>query len=248
MAERRHGSKRSDARGGGRGGGRGDLRNEEAARQRDLHDIENDDLRQQTNIDDWRDWRCVRGKSNPMRSIAPECCSMDDPLFNGDFTSYDADETSKNSNSNIFSMPVYDTHVYDEDILYELPGLMSKSMPPSVKFDGAAEDEGVAVDDDEELEGIVVPPQRKGEESDVFYSSEDVSFQKSMKLKVANFDPFNYNSSEELEEIVALQQRKARETEVFYFSEDVDFQKSKKLNKAVYYPSKYNSSEELEFD
>ena len=67
-------------------------------------------------------------------------------------------------------------------------------MPPSVKFDSAAEDGGVAVDDDEELDGIVVPPQRKGEESEVFYFSEGVSFQKSMKLKVENFDPFNYNS------------------------------------------------------
>ncbi|KAG6406671.1 hypothetical protein SASPL_134278 [Salvia splendens] len=47
MAERRHGGRRGDARGGGRGGGRGDLPNEEAARQCDLRDIENDDLRQQ---------------------------------------------------------------------------------------------------------------------------------------------------------------------------------------------------------
>ena len=46
---------------------------------------------------------------------------MDDPLFNDVFTSYDADEPSKNTNSNIFSMLVYDTPVYDEDIFYELP-------------------------------------------------------------------------------------------------------------------------------
>ncbi|KAG6417532.1 hypothetical protein SASPL_119715 [Salvia splendens] len=180
MDERRHG--------GRRGGGCGDLPNEETARQRDLRDIENDDLRQQ-------------GKSNPTRSIAPERRSMDDPLFSNVLTSYDADEPSKNSNSTIFLMPVYDTPVYDEDIFYELPeppknsnnnilsmpvydkpvcdedilsmpvydkpvydedifyelpGLMSKSSPPSVKFDDAAEDEGVAVNDNEELEEIVV--------------------------------------------------------------------------------------------
>ena len=45
MAERRHGSRCGDARGGGRGGGRGNLPNEETARQRDLRDIENDDVR-----------------------------------------------------------------------------------------------------------------------------------------------------------------------------------------------------------
>ena len=47
MAERRYGGRRSDARSGGRGGGLGYHPNEEAARQRDLRDIENDDLRQQ---------------------------------------------------------------------------------------------------------------------------------------------------------------------------------------------------------
>ncbi|KAL1567356.1 wings apart-like protein 2 isoform X1 [Salvia divinorum] len=98
----------------------------------------------------------------------------------------------------------------------------------------------------EELEGIVVPPQRKGGEREVFDFSEDVNFQKSKKLKIANFDPFDYNSSEELEEIVALPQRKGREIEVFDLSEDVDFQKSKKLTKADYDPYEYNSSEELE--
>ena len=45
MAERRYGGRRGDARSGGRGWGHGDLPNEEAARHRDLHDIENDDLR-----------------------------------------------------------------------------------------------------------------------------------------------------------------------------------------------------------
>ncbi|KAG6437145.1 hypothetical protein SASPL_102056 [Salvia splendens] len=239
MAERRHGGRRGDAR----GGGRGDLPNEEAARQRDLRDIENDDLRQQV-----RDLQCdiengdlrqqvrdlqrdiengdlrqqvrdlqrrlarlekCRGKSNPMRSIAPERRSMDDPLFNDVFTSYDVDEPSKNRNSNIFSMPVYDTPVYDEDIFYELPEppknsnnnilampvhdkpvydedilsmpvydkpvydedilsmpvvydklvydedilLMSKSPPPSMKFDYTAEDEGVINEEFGEAEG-----------------------------------------------------------------------------------------------
>ena len=52
----------------------------------------------------------------------------------------------------IYSMPVYDKPVYDEDIFYELPGLMSKSSPPSVKFDDVAEDKGVVVYDDEEYD------------------------------------------------------------------------------------------------
>ncbi|XP_042042055.1 wings apart-like protein 2 isoform X1 [Salvia splendens] len=98
----------------------------------------------------------------------------------------------------------------------------------------------------EELEGIVVPPRRKGGESEVFDFSEDGGFPKSKKLKIANFDPFDYNSSEELGEVAALPQRKAREVEGFDISEDVDFQKSKKLEKADYDPYEYNSSEELE--
>lgn len=98
----------------------------------------------------------------------------------------------------------------------------------------------------EELEGIVVPPQRKGGESEVFDFSEDVDFQKSKKLNVTDFDPFEYNSSEEVEGIVVPPQRKGRESGVFDFSEDVDFLKSKKLKKADYDPYEYNSSEELE--
>ncbi|KAG6387438.1 hypothetical protein SASPL_152626 [Salvia splendens] len=189
MAERRHGGRLGDARGGGRGGGRGDLQNKEAARQRDLRDIENDDLRQQV-----RDLQCDiengdlrrqvrhlqprlarlekrRGKSNPMRSIMLERRSMNDPLFSDVFTSYDADEPSKNMydepvydedicsmsvydkpvhDEDILSMSEYDKLIYDEDIFSELPGLMSKSLPPSVKCDVAAEDQGVAVDDDED--------------------------------------------------------------------------------------------------
>ncbi|XP_057797430.1 wings apart-like protein 2 [Salvia miltiorrhiza] len=97
----------------------------------------------------------------------------------------------------------------------------------------------------EELEGIVVPPQRKGRESGFFDFSEDVDFQKSKKLKTADFDPFEYNSSDELEGIVVPPQRKGREIGVFDFS-DVNFQKSKKLNKTDYDPYEYNSSEELE--
>ncbi|KAG6405559.1 hypothetical protein SASPL_133149 [Salvia splendens] len=93
------------------------------------HDIENGDLRQQVRYLQRRLARLEmrREKSNPMRSIAPEHRSMDDPLFNDVFTSYDADEPPKNSNSNIFSMSVYDTHVYDEDIFYELPELPENS-------------------------------------------------------------------------------------------------------------------------
>ena len=49
-------------------------------------------------------------------------------------------------------MPVYDKPVYDEDIFYEFPGLMSQSLPPSVKFDDVSEDEGVVVYDDEEYD------------------------------------------------------------------------------------------------
>ncbi|KAG6423928.1 hypothetical protein SASPL_114336 [Salvia splendens] len=52
----------------------------------------------------------------------------------------------------MLSMPVYDEPVYDEDMFYELPVLMSKSSPPSVKFDDVAEDEGVVVYDDEEYD------------------------------------------------------------------------------------------------
>ncbi|KAG6437291.1 hypothetical protein SASPL_102205 [Salvia splendens] len=138
MAERRYGGRRDDARGGGCGGGRGDLPNEEAERQRDLRDIENNDLRQQVrdlqrdieNGDLRRQVRHLqrrlarlderRGKSNAMRSNTPERRSMDDPSFSDVFTSFDADESLKNSNSNISSMLVYDTPVYDEDIFYEL--------------------------------------------------------------------------------------------------------------------------------
>ena len=47
MVERRYGGRRGNARGGNRGGELGDLPNEEAARQRDLRDIENGDLRRQ---------------------------------------------------------------------------------------------------------------------------------------------------------------------------------------------------------
>ena len=43
----------------------------------------------------------------------------------------------------ILLMSVYDKPVYDEDIFYELPKFMSKSPSPSVKFDNAAEDDGV---------------------------------------------------------------------------------------------------------
>ncbi|KAG6385409.1 hypothetical protein SASPL_154244 [Salvia splendens] len=46
-----------------------------------------------------------------------EVARQRDPLFNDVFRSSDADEPSKNNNSNIFSMPVYDTLVYDEDII-----------------------------------------------------------------------------------------------------------------------------------
>ncbi|KAG6433137.1 hypothetical protein SASPL_104745 [Salvia splendens] len=113
---------------------------------------------------------------------------MDDPLFSDVFTSYDADEPSKNSNSNIFfisvydkpvydedilSMPVYDKPIYDEDIFYELPGLVSKSLPPSMKFDNAVEDEGVAVDDNDELEEIVAMPQRKVTDMDVAWTDKE---------------------------------------------------------------------------
>ncbi|KAG6394025.1 hypothetical protein SASPL_144601 [Salvia splendens] len=180
MAERRHGGRRGDARSGGRGGGCGYLPNEEA------RDIENGDLRQQVRDLQRRLARLEKrqGKSNPMRSMAPERRSMDDPLFSDVFTSYDADEPSKNSNSNIFSMPTYDTPVYDEDIFYELPepsknsnsnilslpvynkpvydedifyelpGMMSKSSPPFVKFDDAVEDEGGAIHNDEEYDEV----------------------------------------------------------------------------------------------
>ncbi|KAG6391026.1 hypothetical protein SASPL_148772 [Salvia splendens] len=138
MVERIHGGRCGDARGGGCGGGRGDLPNEEAARQRALRDIENDDLRQQVlqrDIENGDLRQQVRDlqrrlarlekrwwKSNPMRSIASERRSIDDPLFNDIFTSSDADEPSKNGNNNIFTMSAYDMPVYDEDIFYELPG------------------------------------------------------------------------------------------------------------------------------
>ncbi|KAG6403136.1 hypothetical protein SASPL_135353 [Salvia splendens] len=169
---------------------------------RDLQrDIENGDLRQQVRDLKRRLARLDehQGKSNSVRSNAP----MDDPLFSDVFTSSDADEPSKNSHSNIFSMlvydtpdilsmPVYDKHVYDEDILlipvydkpvydedissmlvydksvydedillmpvYDKPVydddilLMNESSPSSVKFDDVAEDEGVAIDDDEEYD------------------------------------------------------------------------------------------------
>ncbi|XP_057772588.1 auxilin-related protein 2-like isoform X2 [Salvia miltiorrhiza] len=104
----------------------------------------------------------ARGKSNPMRSTAPDRRSIDDPFIGnvfggqpkyasssnfgsinnqGDFD-YDsifkssaATEPLKNSNSNVSSMPVYDKPVYDDDIFDGLPGLKSKSPAPSVKFD-----------------------------------------------------------------------------------------------------------------
>ena len=48
MAERRRGGGRGGARGGGRGGGRREIpQHEGAARERDLRDVENDELRQQ---------------------------------------------------------------------------------------------------------------------------------------------------------------------------------------------------------
>ncbi|KAL1562705.1 wings apart-like protein 2 [Salvia divinorum] len=80
---------------------------------------------------------------------------------------------------------------------------------------------------------------------EIFEFSDEV-FQKPKKLKKADFDPFEYNSSEELEAIVAPPQRKGRESGVFNFSEDVDLQKSKKLKIADFDPFEYNSSEELE--
>ncbi|KAG6434433.1 hypothetical protein SASPL_106067 [Salvia splendens] len=133
MAERRHGGRRGDARGGDRGGGHGDLPNEEVARHHDLRDIENDDLTQQVrglqrNIENGdlrqqvRDLqrRLARLEKHRVKS-KPERRSMDDPLFSDVFTSYDADEPLRNSNNNMFSMPMYDTPVYDEDIFYELP-------------------------------------------------------------------------------------------------------------------------------
>ncbi|KAG6382747.1 hypothetical protein SASPL_157544 [Salvia splendens] len=136
---------------------------------------------------------------------------MDDPLFSDVFTLSDADEPSKNSNNNIFSMPVYDTPVYDEDIFYELseppknsnnnilsipvydkpiydedkfyelPGLVSKFPPPFVKFDDTADDEGVAVDDDEELEEIVAMRKREVTDVGVFDFSADVDLLKGNK-------------------------------------------------------------------
>ncbi|KAG6437263.1 hypothetical protein SASPL_102175 [Salvia splendens] len=86
----------------------------EISQMKRLCDIENDDLRQQQRL---ARLEKHRGKSNPMRSIAPKRRSMDDPLFSDVFTSYDADEPSKNCNNNILSMSVYDMPVYDEDIL-----------------------------------------------------------------------------------------------------------------------------------
>ena len=147
----------------------------------------------ETYSDNWRDWRSVGGKSNPMRSKASERRSVDDLLFNDVYSGqskpvYDKDILSMTVydepvcdedifsipvydkpvyNKDIFSIPVYDKPVYDEDILSmpvydmpvygedifnELPGLMSQSSPPSVKFDDATEDEGVVVDGDDIIE------------------------------------------------------------------------------------------------
>ncbi|KAG6382689.1 hypothetical protein SASPL_157604 [Salvia splendens] len=170
---------------------------------RDLQrDIEIDDLQRQ--VRDLQQWEEHRQKSKPKRSNVSEHRLMHDPVFDdvcrsqpksssnfGGFnkqsafdhdsilTSSNTDEPSKNCNSNILSTPVYDTPIYDEDML---------SMPV---YDEPVYDEDILsmpmalplMIDDEELEGIVVPQQRKGEESEVFYFSEDVSFQKSMKLK-----------------------------------------------------------------
>ncbi|KAG6421574.1 hypothetical protein SASPL_118131 [Salvia splendens] len=158
------------------------MNDEEAARQRDLRDIENDDLRQQVrdlqrdieNGDLRQQIRDLqrrlarlekrRGKSNPMRSNASERRSVDDPLFNDvqrgqSKPVYDKDILSMPVydksiyDEDILSMPVvYDTPVYDEDIFYELSGLISGSPPLSVIFGNAVEDEGVVVDDDEEYD------------------------------------------------------------------------------------------------
>ena len=130
MAERGYGGRRGDARSGGRGWGHGDLPNEEAARQRDLRDIENDDLRQQVrdlqrNIENGDLRQQVRelqrrlarlekrrGKSNPMRSNALERRSVDDSLFNDVY----GGQSKPVYDKDILSMPVYDEPVYDEDI------------------------------------------------------------------------------------------------------------------------------------
>ncbi|KAG6387271.1 hypothetical protein SASPL_152458 [Salvia splendens] len=76
----------------------------------------------------------------------------DKPVYDEDILSMSVNDDKSVYDEDILSMPVYDKPVYDEDIFYELPGLMSKSSPPSVKFDDAAEEEGVAVDDDEEYD------------------------------------------------------------------------------------------------
>ena len=55
----------------------------------------------------------------------------------------------------MLSMSMYDKQVYIEDILCELPGLMSKFPPHSVKFDDAAEYEDDVVNDDEELSSTI---------------------------------------------------------------------------------------------
>ena len=113
------------------------------------------------------DYRVLRIQA---RFYSSETCSKH--AFQYTKPNNDADEPSKNSNSNIFSMSVYDTPVYEEDILlmlvydkpvydkdilsmpmvYDKPVynedilLMSESSLPSVKFDDAAEDEGITVD------------------------------------------------------------------------------------------------------
>ncbi|KAH6763968.1 hypothetical protein C2S51_015217 [Perilla frutescens var. frutescens] len=98
----------------------------------------------------------------------------------------------------------------------------------------------------EELEGIVVPPKRKGGEIGDFDFSEDGDLWKSKKLKKADFHPFECNLSEELEGIVVPPQRKGREIGVFDSSEDGDLWKSKKPKEDNFDPFEYNSSEELE--
>ncbi|KAG6424558.1 hypothetical protein SASPL_114976 [Salvia splendens] len=77
----------------------------------------------------------------------------DKPVYDEDILSipvYDKAEYDED----ILSMSVHDKPVYDEDVFNKLPGLMNNSPPPSVKFDYAVEDEGVAFYDDE------IPPEK----------------------------------------------------------------------------------------
>lgn len=71
----------------------------------------------------------------------------------------------------------------------------------------------------------------------------DQDFHQSKKLKKADFDPFEYNSSEELEGIAVRPQRKDRENGNFDFSKDGDLWESKKCKNNPY---EYKSTEELE--